>query len=557
MEGEVFDYEDKKNELLNKGHEFKLRNNSAEFCLHLYEEFGDDCFKSLNGSFLIVIYNIKLMELILATDKLGWYPFFYHNREKSFVFGTQMSSILEYHGLDKNLDMDSIHEFFTFQRVFGERTFYKDIKISLPAIIMKVKDGKTETKKYWKMKFTPENHEEDYWVGELAFALKKSIDNRLNKRDYNFGILLGGGLDARAILAGADKEVACFTYGTYKNNEFKFGDMTAKIKKSKHVFFQIDKDHFANLADLSIRISDGMHPFIHAPWIGYFDEIKKDCNVLLHGFSFDILFRGLFVPREKKSFLGRDISIMSIDYTWTENNFLYKLIKEANYGLQGLNPAQLFKDKNNVNNNLKENFIRILESRERTIKNLYDKVDHFWVDSLYRYPSFLNVSCIRPFVDEMLVTIDPLLLDVYLRMPPEARINDRIWKKTLIKLNKDVGEVPDAKTGFSPLLPKPLEHWIVLSKKIVHKTKYKLLNKIDAKQRKESSFAELIRYNKKLREEIYNVINDPKAVNPEIFDVENINEIFKLHVDGKENHNTAFFIALLTFGKWYKNYGPT
>ncbi|MBI2508147.1 hypothetical protein HYV89_04295 [Candidatus Woesearchaeota archaeon] len=557
MEGEVFDYENEKNDLIKKGHKFKLKNNSAEFCLHLYEEYGDDTFEKLNGSFLITLYDLKNKELIFVTDKLGWYPFFYYINDKKFIFGTQMSSILQDGEFERHLNIDSIHEFFTFQRVFGDNTFYKNIKISLPATIMKIKSYKIKTKCYWKMDFTSEEHDEDYWADELASALKKAINIRLNKRDYKFGILLGGGLDARAILAGADKNVTCFTYGTYKNNEFTFGDMTAKIKKSKHVFFQIDKNHFANLADVSIRIGDGMHPFIHAPWIGYFEEIKKDCNVLLHGFSFDILFRGLFVPMERRSFLGRNVSIRSIDYTWAENNFLDKLIKEANYGLQGLNPAQLFKDKNNVNNNLKENFTKVLESRENGIKNLYDRVDHFWIDSLYRYPSFLNVSCIRPFVDEMLVTIDPLLLDVYLRMPPEARINDRIWKKTLIKLNKDVGEVPDAKTGFSPLLPKSLEHGIVLSRKLAHKIMYKILNKINPKQRKESNFAELIRYNKKFREKMYNIINDPKAINPKIFDVENINKMFKLHINGKEDHNTAFFIALLTFGRWHKIYGPT
>ncbi len=556
MEGEVFDYENKKHELIKDGHKFTLKDNSAEFCLHLYEEHGDDSFQKLNGSFLILISNLNNKELIFATDKLGWYPFFYHINDKKFIFSTQMSSILQDNKFKRDLYMDSVHEFFTFQRVFGDKTFYRNIKTSLPATIMKIKDGKIKTKCYWRMDFHPEEHDEDYWVDELASALKKAIDVRLNKRDYKFGIFLGGGLDARAILAGADKEVICFTYGTYKNKEFEMGDRTAKIKRSKHVFFQIDENHFANLIDISVRISDGMHPFIHAPWIGYFDEIKKDCNIILHGFSFDILFRGLFIPRKKKTVLGKSISKMETNSCLNEYNFVDMLISEANYGLQNLNPNQLFKDKNNINKNLKDNFVKILNSRVENIKNLHDRIDYFWVDSLYRYASFLNVSCIRPFVDEMLVTIDPLLLDVYLRMPPEVRINDRIWKKALIKLNAKIGNVPDAKTGFSPLLPKFLEYGIVLSRKLAHKINYNILNKINPKQRKESSFAELIRYNKKFREEIYNIINDPKAINPEIFDVENINKMFKLHVNGKENHNTAFFIALITFGKWHKNYGP-
>ena len=57
MDGEVFDYDGDKKFLLNKGHRFKYRNNDAEFCLHLYEELGEESFKNLNGSFLIAIYN--------------------------------------------------------------------------------------------------------------------------------------------------------------------------------------------------------------------------------------------------------------------------------------------------------------------------------------------------------------------------------------------------------------------------------------------------------------------------------------------------------------------
>jgi asparagine synthetase B (glutamine-hydrolysing) len=53
MEGEVFDYanEDKRLELL--GHDFKVGNDS-EFCLHLFEQYGQRSIERLNGAFVIV-----------------------------------------------------------------------------------------------------------------------------------------------------------------------------------------------------------------------------------------------------------------------------------------------------------------------------------------------------------------------------------------------------------------------------------------------------------------------------------------------------------------------
>ena len=50
MEGEVFDYEERKSKLIRKGHIFKYENNDAEYCLHLYEDMGQSAVKELNGS---------------------------------------------------------------------------------------------------------------------------------------------------------------------------------------------------------------------------------------------------------------------------------------------------------------------------------------------------------------------------------------------------------------------------------------------------------------------------------------------------------------------------
>lgn len=67
MDGEVFDYKTEKEELIKKGYKCKYKNKDAEFCLHLYEEFGKDAFLKLNGSFLIIVYNKDFRELLWST----------------------------------------------------------------------------------------------------------------------------------------------------------------------------------------------------------------------------------------------------------------------------------------------------------------------------------------------------------------------------------------------------------------------------------------------------------------------------------------------------------
>ena len=50
-----------------------------------------------------------------------------------------------------------------------------------------------------------------------------------------------------------------------------------------------------------------------------------------------------------------------------------------------------------------------------------------------------------------------------------------------------------------------------------------------------------------------NTFKDPQCFDPNIFDVQRIEELFKEHLEGKANH-TDFLFLLLTFGRWHKKY---
>ena len=51
MAGKVFGYEEKKADLIRRGHDFRFERSGAEFILHSLEEWGDQCLDDLNGVF--------------------------------------------------------------------------------------------------------------------------------------------------------------------------------------------------------------------------------------------------------------------------------------------------------------------------------------------------------------------------------------------------------------------------------------------------------------------------------------------------------------------------
>jgi asparagine synthase (glutamine-hydrolysing) len=58
MDGKIYGYKEELNELKKRGYEFN-NENDPEFCLHSYEEYGKDFVKTLNGDFVLLIYDFK------------------------------------------------------------------------------------------------------------------------------------------------------------------------------------------------------------------------------------------------------------------------------------------------------------------------------------------------------------------------------------------------------------------------------------------------------------------------------------------------------------------
>jgi len=564
MDGNIFEYEKIKMQLIEKGHKFEFEHNDAEYCLRLYEEMGENAFRKLNGCFNIAIYNLLTHEFLLVNDRFCSQPLFYYLTDKgNLLFGTQLSSILVSPEVPRQLDKGSIFEFFNFQRVLGYKTYYKDINMLKPAHILKYQKGNITLIPYWEIHYKKRGknikHPEKYYVNKLAKLLKKSVA-RKTKGDHRFGLLLSGGLDSRMILAASDKKMVAFTVGDFENREIKIARKIAEAKGSKHVFIKRSFDHYVNLLDKAVDIGDGMYGFTHAHFIGFFDDILKECDILLHGYPPEIFFRGSTLPIKKLKLLGKKLPLPLLD-KFPNNNLPYKILKELKYGLYHMNPKQLFNDHHSASFDqvLIKSIQNILTETDKKLTNIYNKFT--WLDIYYhsRYPSFLNITSIRPFMDERFIVFDNDIFDFYLEMPLEFRSNKKIWVKTLAQLDSEIASIPDANTGHSPFLPTFID-WILkllpfILKEIHVSKSHQLPDPTYQANVAWSNMSELIRYNKKLRELIWITITDPECLNTSFFNIKRINEMFKAHITGKKDYST-FLYLLLTFGRWHKKYGP-
>ena len=75
--GEVFNYPELRQDLIARGHQFYTRTDT-EILVHLYEEYGPEMFSKLNGQFAFALWDQPKRKLLLARDRMGIRPLFYH-----------------------------------------------------------------------------------------------------------------------------------------------------------------------------------------------------------------------------------------------------------------------------------------------------------------------------------------------------------------------------------------------------------------------------------------------------------------------------------------------
>ncbi len=70
MNGEIYNFRKLRKELQSKGYKF-LTESDTEVLPHLYEEYGEDFVKKLNGMFAIALWDYNKQKLLIFRDRFG------------------------------------------------------------------------------------------------------------------------------------------------------------------------------------------------------------------------------------------------------------------------------------------------------------------------------------------------------------------------------------------------------------------------------------------------------------------------------------------------------
>jgi asparagine synthase (glutamine-hydrolysing) len=104
-----------------RGHQFSTQSDT-EVVLHLYEDFGPECLKYLNGQFAIAIWDAKQRSLFLARDRLGIRPLYYTRHNGKLIFGSEIKCLFAA-GVPAAIDPLALDQIFTYWARFTRSAF--------------------------------------------------------------------------------------------------------------------------------------------------------------------------------------------------------------------------------------------------------------------------------------------------------------------------------------------------------------------------------------------------------------------------------------------------
>jgi len=218
--GEIYNFQELRMELETLGYQFHSRSDS-EVLLNAYAAWGEKVLDRLNGMFAFAIWDKNRKQLFLARDRYGVKPLYYTFQGSAFLFGSEHKSLLAHPDTHRDLDLEALLEYFTFQNIFTDKTLLRGIKLLPAGCYGIVKQGHTSRElaitRYWDFNFVePEKPASDEEYREELDRLFNQAVNRQLVTDVEIGAYLSGGMDSGSITAIAARQlpyIKSFTCG--------------------------------------------------------------------------------------------------------------------------------------------------------------------------------------------------------------------------------------------------------------------------------------------------------------------------------------------------------
>ena len=201
--GEIYNYQEIKNELLELGHHFNGESDT-EMILHAYTEWGIKAVERFIGMFAIALFDEKKQEVVFIRDRAGVKPLFYYQKNDLILFSSELKSFHEHPEFEKKLDLNAVAAYMQYGNVPTPHCIFKNCGKIKPGHYLKINlENKSQQEiQYWNVYDFYNQPKLNLSFPEAKIQTKELLKSAFNYRmvaDVPVGVFLSGGYDSTTV----------------------------------------------------------------------------------------------------------------------------------------------------------------------------------------------------------------------------------------------------------------------------------------------------------------------------------------------------------------------
>ena len=201
LNGEIYNYRELRTQLEKRGHAFRSASDT-EVLPHLYEEYGDEMVRHLNGMFAFALWDSKRRRLLIARDRFGEKPLYWGVFGNTLLFASEPKVLLAHRSVKPSLNLQALRHYLSVDYVPAPLSIYEGINKLPAAHRLTLEHGRVNVECYWRLSYKtvdpiPSEHDAAERLREL---MADAVRMRLVS-DVPLGVLLSGGVDSSTVAA--------------------------------------------------------------------------------------------------------------------------------------------------------------------------------------------------------------------------------------------------------------------------------------------------------------------------------------------------------------------
>ena len=298
--GEIYNYRALRERLLALGHAFRTAGDT-EVLLAAYRQWGTAFLDELEGMFAFALYDARDGSILLARDRMGIKPLYYHRTPQHFLFASELRALLATGLVPRRLDPAAVVDHLRYQTVHAPRTLVQDVHMLEAGHAMLFTGTATRAWRWYDPVKAMDPAVGRMPLDQVHAGVRERLTHAVEKRlvaDVPFGAFLSGGIDSSVVvglmarISNAPVHTFSVIFDEEKFSEERYARMVADRFRTEHTPIRLRPDDMLRLLPEALAAMD--HPSADGPNTYVVSKVTKEAGItmVLSGLGGDEVFAG-------------------------------------------------------------------------------------------------------------------------------------------------------------------------------------------------------------------------------------------------------------------------